>query len=122
MRVTIINDDGVVGVDGEFRSIDLTTLDPDIHAVQWDSVAGAGEIEWRNPPRNEAIGDFTQFQPFRDAWTAAAPAPPDPPPPVTDADQAETGIRGNMALLALGRIMTGDDNLTEDALARAKLP
>ncbi len=33
MRVTIIADDGVVGVDGEFRDVDLSALDPDIHAV-----------------------------------------------------------------------------------------
>ncbi len=28
MRVTIIADDGVVGVDGEFRDVDLSALDP----------------------------------------------------------------------------------------------
>ncbi len=124
MRVTIIADDGVVGVDGEFRSIGLGALDPNIHAVQWDGAAG--EIEWNNPRRNEAISDFAPFQSFVDAWIAATPPPPPaPPPPVPDADQAELQIRGNKALLALGRIMTGNDALTEDALvalARAKLP
>lgn len=56
-------------------------------------------------------------------WDGAAWSPP-PPPPST-ADSAETAIRSSPALLALGRIMTGDDALTEDALVtlvRAKLP
>lgn len=56
-------------------------------------------------------------------WLGAAWSPAPPPP--SDADHAEIAIRDNKALLALGRIMTGDDALTEDALVtlvRAKLP
>ena len=45
--------------------------------------------------------------------------------PPTDADQCETQIRSNKALLALGRLVIGDDALTEEnlvAILRSKLP
>ena len=76
MKVTIIRDDGVVGVDGEFRTVDLSALDPAIHALHWDSVVGEGEVEYVSPRRNEEITDFTPYQQFHDAWVAAAPPPP----------------------------------------------
>ena len=79
MRVTIIADDGKVGVDRVFRSVDLSTLDPNIHAVQWDGATGHIEFKDRSP--NKMIDDFSAFQPFVAAWTAAAPPPPPPPPP-----------------------------------------
>ena len=79
MRVTIISDDGVVGVDGEFRQVDLSALDANIHAVQWDGAIGHIEFKDRSP--NEAIDDFVSFQSFVTAWNAAAP-PPLPPPPL----------------------------------------
>lgn len=86
MRVTIIADDGVVGIDGEFRTVDLSALDPDIHAVHWDSVVNEGEIEYKSPRREEAITDFAPYQPFVGAWSAAAPPPlPPSPPPLTKA-------------------------------------
>ncbi len=56
-------------------------------------------------------------------FTAPPPPPVVTPPP--DADLAERAIRRSKAFLALGRIATGNDTLTEDALvalARAKLP
>lgn len=74
MRVTIIADDGKVGVDGVFRAVDLSTLDPNIHAVQWDGAAGHVEHKDRSPARK--ITDISAFQSFIDAWTAAAPPPP----------------------------------------------
>lgn len=74
MRVTIIADDGKVGVDGVFRTVDLSTLDPNIHAVQWDGAAGHIEFKDRSP--EQRIADISPFQSFIDAWTAAAPPPP----------------------------------------------
>ena len=73
MRVTIVADDGLVGVDGVFRAVDLSTLDPNIHAVQWDGAAGHVEHKDRSPARK--ITDISAFQSFIDAWTAAAPPP-----------------------------------------------
>lgn len=73
--------------------------------------------------------DITGIVPApRVGWThdgAVFAAPPAPPAPPSDADSAEQAIRSSPALLALGRIMTSDDALTEDALVtlvRAKLP
>lgn len=56
--------------------------------------------------------------------TVFLPPPPRPAPP-TQADRAEQFARGNPALLAMMRIVTGNDNLTEEALIgllKAKLP
>ena len=74
MRVTIIADDGKVGVDGVFRAVDLSTLDANIHAVQWDGAKGHIEFKDRRP--EQQIADISAFQSFIDAWTAAAPPPP----------------------------------------------
>ena len=74
MRVTIIADDGKVGVDGVFRTVDLSTLHPNIHAVQWGGTVG--HIEHKDGSANETITDISPFQSFIDAWTAAAPPPP----------------------------------------------
>jgi len=46
MRITIIQQDGLVGVGGVFRHVDLSGLDPSIHAIQYDTAKGAGEIEY----------------------------------------------------------------------------
>lgn len=50
--------------------------------------------------------------------------PPPPPSSPSQADQAETAVRGKPEMLALWRAVSGNDALTEDeavALARAKL-
>ncbi len=80
MRVTIIQSESRVGVDGEFRVVDLAGLDRTIHAVQWDSVLGEGDVEYRKPRRNKKITDFSSYQVFVDRWNAAAPPPPPPSP------------------------------------------
>ena len=74
MRVTIIKDDGVVGVDGVFRTVDLSTLDPTIHAVQWNGSVGYIEFSDEKPPLN--FGSIANYQFFIDLWIAAAPSPP----------------------------------------------
>ena len=92
MRLTIIADDRNVGVDGEFYlDIDLTGLDPTIHAVQW--YGEYGEVEYKPrfengaivKPANLLITDVTQYQFAVDAWAAkktlvlAAYVPPSRP-------------------------------------------
>lgn len=76
MRVTIIRDDGVVGVDGVFRRVDLSGLPAAIRAVQWDG--SSGHIEY-DAAENTGINSISSYQSFIDLWTAAAP--PSPPPP-----------------------------------------
>ena len=72
MRVTILPDDKSVSVDGELYSdLDLSFLDPTIHAVQWYDTHG--EIERKDPvtkrmTSNEDITSFDEFQPAIAAW------------------------------------------------------
>ena len=74
MRVTIIADDGKVGVDRVFRTVDLAALDPNIHAIQWDGAKGHVEYKDRSP--ETVLTDISPYQSFVDAWAAAAPPPP----------------------------------------------
>lgn len=81
MRLTIVADDGAVGVDGEFISgLNLSALDPTIHAVQW--YGEYGEVEYKTvfaggvitKPSNEIITDATPYQFAVDAWNIAKEA------------------------------------------------
>ncbi|WON73742.1 hypothetical protein [Nitrosospira sp. Is2] len=76
MRVTIIRDDGVVGVDGVFRRVDLSTLPARIRALQWNGVSGHVEYDHG---ANTTLHDLAAFQTFVELWNAAAPQPPVPP-------------------------------------------
>lgn len=78
MRVTIIRDDGVVGVDGLFRKVDLSALQPGVRAVQWDGTSG--HVEYDNMANIE-FNNISSIQPFIEAWIAATPPPPPPPTP-----------------------------------------
>lgn len=105
MKLTIVADDQSVGVDGEFFSpLDLSQLNPTIHAVQW--YGEYGEIEYKTvfingaltKPQNQLITDTAPFQFAVDAWNekkaeidadAAAAAQADheqpaPAPPTTE--------------------------------------
>lgn len=75
MRLTIIRDDSHVGIDGEFRELNLTSLDPNISAVQWDGVKG--HIEYYNSP-NSPITSVENFSNIVQAWYNLTP-PPVPP-------------------------------------------
>lgn len=46
MRITIIQDDGLVGVDGVFRHVNLSELAGVIHAIPFDTEKGVGHIEY----------------------------------------------------------------------------
>lgn len=77
MRVTIVRDDSVIGIDGVFRQVDLSALPEGIRAVQWDGAIG--HIEYDNMP-NAMIDNVAGFQPFIDLWIAAATIAPIPSP------------------------------------------
>lgn len=85
MKITIIPSDEIVIIDRVGRRINMSGIDPQIHAVQFDTVKGSGEVEFKldlDPrPNNERITDIIPFQVFLDRWTAAAPQPPAPPTP-----------------------------------------
>jgi hypothetical protein len=91
MRLTIVAPDGTVGVDGEFRKVDLALLDSNIRAVQWDGTIG--HIEFYDSSPNEVIDDITKFASIISAWEALTPPPPTPPTEAEIFVAAVEGIR-----------------------------
>lgn len=73
MRVTIIRDDGLAGIDGTFRRVDLSTLPAGVRAVQWEGAKG--HIE-HDDSANTPLDNIESFKPFIDLGTAAGPPPP----------------------------------------------
>jgi hypothetical protein len=79
MRVVIIAEDNRVNVEGQSEAVDLSTLDKDIHVVQW--YGAVGEIEYKQDyiantrKPNAALTDFAPYQKFVDAWTVEAQKP-----------------------------------------------
>ncbi len=72
MRVTIVVIDSSVAVDGEtYDQLDLSFMDPTIHAVQWYDTHG--EVEYKDPVTgkmtvNQEITDFTPYQQVITLW------------------------------------------------------
>lgn len=74
MRVTIIKQDGIVAIDGvPFNGIDLSTLDPSIHAVQWFGDEGEVEVkdERGRMVENRQITSFDEFTFVIPLWEQA---------------------------------------------------
>lgn len=74
MRLTIIKDDDVVGIDGDFYTVDCSLLPEDFHALQWDG--GWGDIEYKanefgDRKPNFRIVDEAPYLHFVDAWYAS---------------------------------------------------
>jgi hypothetical protein len=81
MRLVIIADDKSVGIGGVFLAeLDLSPLDPAIHAVQWYDTYG--EVEYKTQlqdgrlvkPENAVITDVAPYQFAVDAWNAESAA------------------------------------------------
>lgn len=67
MKLTIVLDDNVVIVDGiMYNNLDLSSLDKNIHAVQFDG--SLGWIEYKNKPQRP-INSITEFQAIIDQHT-----------------------------------------------------
>lgn len=88
-RVTIIAEDSMIGVGGEFRPIDLSGLPANIHAIQWDESAGHGWIEFNDGAPNEVIEDFRRFEEFRRRWNEWRP----PEPPVQTPEERRSTLK-----------------------------
>lgn len=74
MKLTIIVEDKWVAVDGVgYSNIDMSSLDPDIWAVQWFGQTGWIEYcdigEGKKP--NQQIDSITQFKTIIDLWNDA---------------------------------------------------
>ena len=80
MRVTVLQDDGTIMVDQDYRSAEFS-LPTGARVLQWNSDAGGGlgELGWleyypETGLANSPITDFaTQVQPYIDIWEANAP-------------------------------------------------
>lgn len=103
MRVTVIKDDGVVGVDGVFRAVDLSAMEVGVRAIQWDGSAGHKEFTDNIQP-NADINTIAAVQSFIDLWNAAAP--PAPPPPTASELIAFAHSRINAAYSAAVAALT----------------
>ena len=82
MKLTIIPVDGSVGEDGKFYiGLDLSScaIPADVHALQWDGVAGW--IEFKDPVPNQPITELPAWANCcMTKWTEAnTPVPPQPP-------------------------------------------
>jgi hypothetical protein len=77
MRVTIVPQDGFVSVDGEgYTGINLSSLDSNIHAVQWYDTEGDVEIVDNRGRHieNREITSFDEFASVIPLWEAAKAA------------------------------------------------
>ncbi len=68
MRVTIIQSDNAVYVDGRSFTVDLSGFPEAVHAVQWRD--GAGHVEYKDGSV-EPISSLSAYQVWIDRWTAA---------------------------------------------------
>jgi hypothetical protein len=100
MRVTIVADDNAVYVGGQALAVDLTGLDPEIHAVQWYDTWGDIEYRYDAPNNfkkpNERITDISPFQVFVDRWNTTAAAAQAAPAVKPAAESAATGAPVNV--------------------------
>ena len=77
MRATITADDNMVYVDGEWASVDCSTLPDNLHAMQWYGDWGEEEFKTtvdatgmtRQP--NNRITDLSPYQSYLDAWKSS---------------------------------------------------
>jgi hypothetical protein len=74
MKLTIVREDGYVAVDGVgYSDLDISKVNPDIHAVQFNGDHGWIEYVDSNgdKPANEPISDIERFQYAISRWQEA---------------------------------------------------
>jgi hypothetical protein len=87
MNVTIIVPDGFVSKDGVgYSNLDLSGIDPTVHAVQFSGSSGWVEYAVTSSgekPQNTPITSLSGFDPALTAWAEADAAAHQPPPAPT---------------------------------------
>lgn len=71
MKFTLIVEDSIIGIDNEFRRVNLPNLNS-ITAIQFDNVAG--HIEYSDSP-NTPLTSLAGYQSLIQLWMDAAPPP-----------------------------------------------
>jgi hypothetical protein len=61
MKITIINEEQSIVIDGESIVADLL-IDDNIWVIHWDSVLEGGSIEYKDNTLNEEITDFSAYE------------------------------------------------------------
>ena len=115
MKIQLSAAKGYFAVDGDWRTVDLSGLEPTIQSLYFDTVLGKGRA-WHQ----DAIGDCWQadvldlalYQVYLDRWTAAAPPPPPPPPPPIDLSDVDN-LEKTMKALALCIAQIGGLTVTQ---------
>ena len=63
MKITILKTDNVVTIDSfGFDNIDLSLVESDIHAIQFDTELSKGHIEYNDEKVNKEITDISSYQ------------------------------------------------------------
>ena len=114
MRVTIVNDDQMVSVDGEGVNFELNLPD-EIHAIQW--YEDHGEVEYRDSRPNLEIDSLADYQGLIDAHATKKAERDAPPPPPTEQELALQGILALEAQITDRRmreaVLTGDNSFIQ---------
>lgn len=120
LQITIVPDDRQVIVNGVAYIVDCSSVDPDIHAVQWRGEKGEIEFKFKDDVRNpnQKITDMRPFQAVIELWNVehakaveeAKKAPKSDIPPEVQArrDQFKAD-HGRQNLIALLRQSSPDD-------------
>lgn len=102
MKLTIIRSDKFVAIDGVgYAPIDLSSLNSDIHAVQWYGTHG--EIEYvlnaqGEKPVNTLIDSIEQFSEIIQSWTTINTEATTPKPPTSEELKADCEMRAKRFL------------------------
>lgn len=76
MRFTYIKTDKLVGIDGEFLTVDNSSFDQEVDAIQWYETYGEIEFVNRQEKNNEIFEDIAYIQPLIDLWNTTKSQPP----------------------------------------------
>ena len=70
MRFTYIKTDKTVGIGGAFLTVDNSSFDQEVDAIQWYDTYGEIEFLNRQQRNNEFFEDINYIQPLIDLWNA----------------------------------------------------
>jgi len=70
MRLTYIKSDKSIGIDGAFLTVDNSSFDQEVDAIQWYNTYGEIEFINRQQRNNEIFEDINYIQPLIDLWNA----------------------------------------------------
>jgi len=68
MRLTYIKSDKSIGIDGAFLTVDNSSFDQEVDAIQWYETYGEIEFINRQQKNNEFFEDINYIQPLIDLW------------------------------------------------------